>query len=191
MAKQKTQTIEWVDPKTIEANPDNPRYITEDDMNQLVQSIKEFPEMLEKRPIVVDRSSGTMIALGGNQRTRASILAGMKMVPVIDASEWSDDQKKRFIIADNVNQGAWDWDMLANQWDSTDLNDWGLSVFHVDEQELDNFFNGEEGEGDGKPSVGKLVLNFSEEELEKVTQMLDEYDGSHEQALLHYLGLDG
>lgn len=110
----------------IKSNPNNPRIIKDDKFQKLVKSITEFPEMLNLRPIVVNDD---MIVLGGNMRLKACKEAGLKQVPVIMASELTEEQQRRFIIADNVGYGEWDWSMLANEWDAVELGDWGLDVW--------------------------------------------------------------
>ena len=109
----------------IKGNPNNPRIIKDVKFKKLVNSIKEFPEMLEKRPIVVDEN---YMVLGGNMRTKACKQAGLKEVWVDVAKGWSSEQKAEFIIKDNSGFGEWDWDMLANEWDVDKLNDWGLDL---------------------------------------------------------------
>lgn len=118
--------------KEIRQNPNNPRVIRDEKFKQLVQSIKDFPEMLKARPIVVDP---TFMVLGGNMRLKACRAAGLKEVPVYIAT-WDEVQQKQFIIKDNVGYGEWDWDMLANEWDTTDLAEWGLDVWQP-ESEID------------------------------------------------------
>jgi hypothetical protein len=109
----------------VKANPNNPRVIKDDKFAKLVQSIKDFPKMLEIRPIVVNSD---MIVLGGNMRLRACKEAGLKEVSIIMAEDLTEEQQKEFIIKDNVSGGEWDWSMLANEWDSEDLDKWGLDV---------------------------------------------------------------
>ena len=109
----------------IKFNSNNPRTIKDIKFKKLVNSIKEFPEMLEKRPIVVDEN---YIVLGGNMRTKACKEAGLKEVWVDVVDNWSEEQKKEFIIKDNSGFGEWDWDILANEWDVDKLNDWGLDL---------------------------------------------------------------
>lgn len=113
-----------MDISLLKINPSNPRTIKDDKFKKLVQSVKEFPEMLEKRPIVVNKE---MIVLGGNMRLKACIEAGLKEVPVIVA-DWSEERQREFIIKDNVSGGEWDWDVLANEWDTNQLTDWGLDI---------------------------------------------------------------
>ncbi len=109
----------------IKNNPNNPRLIKDDKFKKLVKSIKEFPEMLEIRPIVVDKDN---IVLGGNMRLRACQEAGLKEVSIIKAEELTKKQQREFIIKDNVGFGEWDWDILANEWNKFEIQDWGLSL---------------------------------------------------------------
>jgi len=110
---------------SIKPNPDNPRFVKDSKFKKLVKSIKEFPEMLEKRPIIVDEN---MVVLGGNMRLKACKSAGLFEVWIDEATGWSDEKKKEFIIKDNVGFGEWDWDILANEWNPNDLEDWGLDL---------------------------------------------------------------
>ena len=110
--------------KTLKANPNNPRVIRDEKFKKLVKSIKEFPEMLEARPIVVNPD---MVVLGGNMRLKALREAGVEEAPVYIAS-WDEVKQRQFIIKDNVGYGEWDWDALANEWDEEELQDWGLEI---------------------------------------------------------------
>jgi hypothetical protein len=118
-------SIKIVDIKTVKPNPSNPRHIKDHKFTQLVKSIRHFPEMLQLRPIVVDADN---IVLGGNMRLKACIEAGLKEVPIIVASELTEEQQKEFIIKDNVGFGEWDWEQLANEWEIEQLSDWGLDL---------------------------------------------------------------
>ena len=109
----------------VKSNPNNPRIIKDDKFQKLVKSIKEFPEMLNIRPIVVNAD---MVVLGGNMRLKACKEAGIKEVAIIKADDLTDEQQKQFIIKDNVGFGEWDWENLANQWDENDLAEWGLDI---------------------------------------------------------------
>jgi ParB-like chromosome segregation protein Spo0J len=125
--------------REIKPNTNNPRFIKDDKFRKLVKSIKEFPEMLELRPIVVDSD---MIVLGGNMRLKACIEAGLTEVPILVADQLTEEQKKEFIVKDNVGFGEWDWDLLANEWDTDLLEEWGLDLNIEDK--LDNLDDGEE-----------------------------------------------
>jgi hypothetical protein len=109
----------------IKPNPNNPRIIKDDKFKKLVQSIKDFPQMLELRPIVIDENN---IVLGGNMRLKACQELGLKDVPTIYAKDLTEDQQKEFIIKDNVGFGEWNWDELANDWDEELLVEWGLDL---------------------------------------------------------------
>ena len=115
----------------VKLNPNNPRLIKDDKFKKLVQSIKDFTEMLNIRPIVVNQD---MIILGGNMRFKACKEAGLKEVPII-ITDLTEEQQKEFLIKDNVSGGEWDWDILANDWDVKKLEDWGLDGFPFEEEE--------------------------------------------------------
>lgn len=117
--------IEKVNITDVIMNPNNPRTIKDDKFKKLVKSIKEFPEMLEVRPIVVDDD---MVILGGNMRTKACISAGLKEVYIIKFSNLPEEKKKEFIVKDNVGYGEWDFDMLLEDYSKDQLLDWGLDV---------------------------------------------------------------
>jgi DNA modification methylase len=109
----------------VKTNPKNPRLIKDDKFKKLVKSIQDFPQMLEIRPIVVDENN---IVLGGNMRLKACKEAGLKEVYIVKADNLTEQQKDEFIVKDNVGFGEWDWDMLANEWDTDKLEEWGLDV---------------------------------------------------------------
>ncbi len=110
---------------SIKTNPKNPRLIKDDKFKKLVQSIKDFPEMLDIRPIVVNSD---MIILGGNMRFKACKEAGLKEVPIIIADNLTEEQQREFLIKDNTSGGEWDFEMLANEWDVDQLDAWGLDM---------------------------------------------------------------
>jgi len=123
--------MEIVKLSEVKLNPNNPRLIKDDKFKKLVQSIKDFPEMLNIRPIVVNQD---MIILGGNMRYKACKEAGIKEIPII-ITDLSEEKQREFLIKDNTSGGEWDWEVLANEWDSEQLESWGLDLpsFEVDE----------------------------------------------------------
>jgi ParB-like chromosome segregation protein Spo0J len=121
----KTETVKIGE---VKSNPNNPRIIKDDKFKKLVESVKTFPEMLNIRPIVVNSD---MVVLGGNMRLRACKEAGLKEIPIIKADTLTPEQQSEFIIKDNVSGGEWDWDMLANEWNTEELSDWGLDVPNI------------------------------------------------------------
>ena len=109
----------------IKLNESNPRFIKDDKFKKLVKSIKDLPQMLDIRPIVVNKD---MMVLGGNMRLKACVEAGLKEVPIIIADNLTKEQEKEFLIKDNVSGGEWDWDMIANEWNEVELIEWGLDI---------------------------------------------------------------
>lgn len=176
----------------LKLNPNNPRIIKDEKFKKLVTSIEEFPEMMEKRPMVcVTDVDGKIFPLGGNMRLKAIQELGMKSIPdswVMMADDWTEEKRKEFTIKDNVGFGEWNWDDLANEWDSEELQGWGLDVWIPEDIDLDEFF--EESEDDGGSKKGRIVLEYSEEEYDRVIAAFDKIDGSKEQIVWRFLNLD-
>lgn len=129
-----------IDIQKVIPNKNNPRYINDSKFDRLVKSIKDFPEMLEKRPIVIDEN---YMVLGGNMRLKACKKAGLKEIWIDQVLDWSEEKKNEFIIKDNSGFGEWDWDILLNEWEAKDLYDWGLDIPEIPlediEAEEDNY----------------------------------------------------
>ena len=154
----------------LKINPNNPQKFN--DLSKLENSIKEFPKMMQLRPLVYDPE--TMQVLGGNKRLICLQNLGHKEIPdtwVMSANELTEEEKHRFIIADNVGFGQWDWDILANEWDSAELNEWGLDVWQLYTNTDVNMVNsGDENdewvgmpEFESKESPLKIVISFQTE----------------------------
>ncbi|QDP64619.1 MAG: hypothetical protein GOVbin2006_30 [Prokaryotic dsDNA virus sp.] len=122
----------------IQSNKQNPRIIKEEKFKKLVQSIKEFPKMLEIRPIVVDENN---IILGGNMRFEASKEAGLTEVPVKVVKTLSEEEKQEFIIKDNLSFGEWDWNIIGNEWNENELGEWGMDVWQPDNIDFEPSLN--------------------------------------------------
>jgi len=135
--------MQWVKLTNVKPNPNNPRIIRDDKFAKLKQSIIDFPEMLEKRPLVCfTDTDGKLVVLGGNMRLKALSDIGAKELPVILADDWTEEQKAQFLIKDNVGFGEWDWEQLANEWDAEQLSEWGLDLPPMEvqiEAEEDNY----------------------------------------------------
>jgi DNA modification methylase len=139
----------------IKSNPNNPRVIKDDKFAKLVNSIKEFPKMMELRPMVVNSD---MVVLGGNMRLKALKEAGYKEVPnewVKSAESLTEEEQRRFIIADNVGFGEHDWDMLANEWDAVELEAWGLDIPSFETEEV---LEAEEDDFDATPPEEPITV---------------------------------
>ena len=160
--------IQRVNINTIKANPSNPRVIKDDKFKSLVKSIKDFPEMLELRPIVVNSEN---IILGGNMRLRACKEAGLTEVPIIYANSLDKDKQNEFIIKDNVGYGEWDWEMLANEWDTDLLADWGMEFpgFDVNADDLGTEFSLPDGD---KAPFQQMTFTLADEQAEQIKQAI-------------------
>lgn len=146
----------------IKTNPKNPRIIKDDKFKKLVQSLKDFPEMADVREVVVNKD---MVVLGGNMRLKAMKEAGWKEVPV-KVVDWTQEKQDQFIIKDNASFGDWDWDVLANEWDAHELDDWGI--------DLPGDFSGEDisipdNSPEGMQSI--VVVAYDDiQDLDKITE---------------------
>jgi len=137
--------MQLINIQEVKPNENNPRFIKDYKFKKLVKSIKEFPEMLKLRPIVVNSD---MVVLGGNMRLKACKEAGLKEVWVLKADDLTEKQQREFIVKDNVGFGEWDWDVLGNEWNTQQLEDWGMEVigFDVDEDDLSDSFSLPDGD---------------------------------------------
>ena len=126
--------MEKVKISKVVPNENNPRFIKDYKFKKLVKSIQDFPEMLKLRPIVVNKD---MVVLGGNMRLKACKEAGLKEVYILKADELTDEQQQEFIVKDNIGFGEWDWDILANEWDIKQLEEWGLDGFPFEDEVLE------------------------------------------------------
>src|SRR5690606_27873894 len=119
---------------TIKSNPNNPWVIKDDKYKKLVKSIKDFPKMMELRPMVINSDN---IVLGGNMRLKALKELGYKEVPkewIKSADDLTEDEQREFIIKDNIGFGEHDWEMLNAEWDLTELEEWGLDIVKIQEE---------------------------------------------------------
>ena len=187
--------MQKVDIKKIKPNPKNPRVIRDNKFTKLVESIKSFPQMLEKRPLVCFTDvDGSYVVLGGNMRLKASIEVGLKKIPIILADDWTEEQKNEFLIKDNISFGEWDWDELANTWDNEMLNEWGMDVWRSN-NDLGDFFgdddddNKEEDNNEDKSSKNTIVLEYTKDDYELVIDAFNKLDGSKEDIVYKLLGL--
>ena len=169
----------------VKSNPNNPRIIKDDNFQKLVKSIKEFPEMMEIRPIVVNDD---MIILGGNMRFKASKEAGLKEIPIIKVSGLSAEKQREFVIKDNVSGGEWDWDMLANEWNEIELGDWGLDIQNFNTSNVDYSDKNEEINVDDFENEMVIKLKFSENDYNLVREQLSKIASTPEQAVWKLLG---
>ena len=176
----------------LKSNPNNPRLIKDDKFKKLVTSLSEFPEMMEKRPMVcVTDADGKLYPLGGNMRLKALQELKYKEIPdawIMLADEWNEEKRKEFTIKDNVGFGEWDWDTLANEWNVEELSEWGLDIpnFELDEEKD---YSDKNKEIDTDEFSDKMTLKFevSQDEYEYILSELQKINASKETALLTLL----
>ena len=166
------------------SNPNNPRLIKDDKFKKLVKSIQDFPDMLNVRPIVVNKD---MVVLGGNMRLKAIKQAGIKEINV-DIVDWNEQQQKEFIVKDNVGYGEWDWNDLANNWDAEELTDWGLDIPNFNTEGFAD--KNKELSLDDVIDSMTITLKYTEDEYHIVKDALLKLASTPEQAVWKLLGND-
>jgi len=168
----------------VKVNPNNPRLIKDDKFAKLVQSIKDLPQMLEIRPIVVNSD---MVVLGGNMRLKACKEAGLKEVPIIIADNLTEEQQREFLIKDNVSGGEWDWGTLANDWEAEKLEEWGLDLqgFEVDADKLGTDFILPDG---GKAPFQQMTFTLADEQAEQIKNAIADIKATEEYKYCETMG---
>jgi hypothetical protein len=164
------------------ANPNNPRLIKDEKFKKLVKSIQDFPDMLNVRPIVVNKD---MIVLGGNMRLKAIKEAGHTEVAV-EIVDWTEDQQKEFIIKDNASFGEWDWSDLANNWDSDELTNWGIDIIgfsNVDD--LGEGFTLPDGD---KSPFQQMTFTLADEQATQLKNAIEEIKRTEEYKYVETMG---
>lgn len=168
----------------IKLNPNNPRLIKDDKFKKLVKSIQEFPEMLDIRPIVVNSD---MIILGGNMRFKACKEAGLKEIPIIVADNLTEEQQREFLIKDNTSGGEWDFEMLANEWDVEQLEEWGLDLvgFDVNAEDFDENFTLPDGD---KAPFQQMTFTLADEQAEQIKNAIADIKATEEYKYCETMG---
>lgn len=186
-----TRNVEWLDTSLLDVNegqmeglPKNPRSWTKDELNKLKKSLQETPELFEARPILAYDYDGRLLVLGGNMRLSAAKALGMAKVPVyVYPSDTPLEKLKEIVIKDNGAFGAWDWDMLANEWDALPLSEWGVPTWKVDAGlagELPSELDGQDLtpddlptlEGEDDVAVERIIIVYAPEYAEKLAEVI-------------------
>ena len=175
----------------IQGLPKNPRLIKDAKFEKLKKSIEDNPEMLGMREVLVYPHGSKFVIIGGNMRFQACKDLGFTEVPckVLD-KDTTAEQLRAITIKDNVGFGEHDWELLANEWDSVELEEWGLEVptYLTDSEiDLDSFF--EESNQEDKEQVFKIVLEYSEDDYNSVLEALKKHSGSKENIIANLLGV--
>ena len=177
----------------IKPNPKNPRLIKDNKFKQLVKSIQDFPEMMEKRPIVcVTDTDGKLYPLGGNMRLRALQELKYKDIPdawVTLADDWTAEQRNEFTIKDNVSYGEFDWDTLANEWDAEKLTEWGLDIPNFDGVGLSDEFGEAFSLPDGdKAPFQQMTFTLADEQAEQIKNAIADIKQTEEYKYAETMG---
>ena len=169
--------------QNIKPNPNNPRLIKDDKFKKLCQSIKDFPEMLELRPIVVNKD---MIILGGNMRYKAAKEIGLKEIPVT-ITDLTEDKQREFLIKDNTSGGEWDWEVLANEWNAEQLEEWGLDLvgFDLSSEEFGEDFSLADGD---KAPFQQMTFTLADEQAEQIKNAITDIKATEEYKYCETLG---
>jgi hypothetical protein len=168
----------------IKVNPSNPRIIKDEKFKKLVKSIQDFPEMSEIRPIVVNRD---MVILGGNMRFKAMKEAGWKDVPVIVADNLTPEQEREFLIKDNTSGGEWDWELIAQDWDASQLEEWGMDLpgFDLDSDKLGEEFTLPDGD---KAPFQQMTFTLADEQAEQIKNAIADIKQTEEYKYAETMG---
>ena len=175
----------------IKPNPNNPRLIKDDKFKKLVKSIEEFPEMMEKRPMVcVTDVDGKIYPLGGNMRLKALQELNYKEIPdswVLMADEWTEEQRREFVIKDNVGFGSWNWEELANGWDAEKLEEWGLDLpgFDIEADNLGDEFSLPDGD---KAPFQQMTFTLADEQAEQIKNAIADIKTTEEYKYCETMG---
>lgn len=188
--KQIKNIVQYRPVSEIKELPNNPRTISKEDFDRLKDSIIDNPEYFEGRPLILSNRTGELVVLAGNQRLRAAKAVGMKEVPTIVLPNLTEEKEKEIIIRDNVSNGRWDMELLANDFDLQDLADWGVDV-NID-AEFGNIKDRSEELGEDEinqilDSTGEIELSemndniiltvrLPEEKYEVTVKAMREYD---------------
>ena len=175
--------MEKVKISKVVPNENNPRFIKDSKFKKLVKSIQDFPEMLKLRPIVVNKD---MVVLGGNMRLKACKEAGLKEVYILKADELTDEQQQEFIVKDNVGFGEWDWDALGNEWNSVQLEDWGMDNWqNMDDIETSDDFSLPDGE---KEPFQQQTYTLADEQAEQIKNAIADVKKTEEYKYVETFG---
>jgi ParB-like chromosome segregation protein Spo0J len=158
----------------------NPRIIKDDDFQRLCTSIKANPDYFEARPLILSSRTGQLVIIAGNQRYEAAKHLGLKEVPTYLIGGLTEEREREIIIRDNVNNGQWDWDALANNWEAEELKDWGVDVPVFEDEPTGDDLIGDEK---NKPEILKITFTSQEQlqqaEIDIIELINRKYQGAY------------
>jgi hypothetical protein len=171
----------------IKPNPRNPRVIKDERFDKLCTSLREFPEMLEKRPLVCfTDTDGKFVVLGGNMRLKAAKEIGLKELPIVLADDWTAEQKDQFLIKDNIGFGEWNYDELAADWDVEQLEAWGLDIpEYISPDEFGEDFTLPDGD---KAPFQQMTFTLADEQAEQIKNAIADIKQTEEYKYAETMG---
>jgi hypothetical protein len=170
----------------IKPNPRNPRLIKDETFEKLCKSLTEFPEMLEKRPLVCFTDvDGKFVVLGGNQRLKAAQHVKLKQLPIVLCDDWTEEQKEMFLYRDNISAGSWEWETVS-EWGKEELKDWGEDLgFDVDSDELGTDFTLPDGD---KAPFQQMTFTLADEQAEQIKNAIADIKETEEYKYAETMG---
>ena len=171
-----------IDINLLKENPDNPRTISDAKFAQLIESVKNFPQMLEVRPIAFKTG---FVVLGGNMRLRACKAAGLKQVPAVDCSDMTEAQQREFVIKDNIGYGSWDWEAIQTDW--PEAEEWGLDIpgFDLDSNGLGTDFSLPDGD---KAPFQQMTFTLADEQATVIKNAINDIKATDEYKYAETMG---
>ena len=183
--------IEYIDIKLLKQNEANPRFINQEKLDDLKYSIRNFEDMMKIRPVIIDEDN---IILGGNMRYKASLSLGLTQIPVKRINGLTDEEKKEFIIKDNIHAGLWDAEKL-DAWDKEKIEEWGLyyDPIRISDEELNSHFINKDDEGGYQGYIDEdkkiLKLTYNEDMAQRVIEGLLDNGSTKEEGLKNLLDI--
>ena len=173
--------------KDIKLLDRNPRTIRDDDFKKLVQSIEANPDYFEARPLILSDRTGELVIIAGNQRYRAAKELKLKEVPTFLIKDLTEEREKEIIIRDNVSNGQWDFDVLANEWEVEQLEDWGLEVggFDINSDEYGEDFSLPDGD---KAPFQQMTFTLADEQAIQIQNAISDIKQSQEYKYAETMG---
>lgn len=176
--------MEYRNVKDLKKLPNNPRTIKDEHFKKLVKSIKENPDYFEARPIILSDRTGELIIIAGNQRYDAAKSLKLDKVPTFLMEGLTEEKEREIIIRDNISNGEWDYTILKSEWNSLELEDWGLELFN--KENLDEFFDTPGKYTEEKVNT-QIILNYVKEDYDQVIQWFNTIGKSKEEVVYNLL----
>jgi len=183
--KTTTHQVEYRAISELNELEGNPRTIKKDDFERLKKSLQDNQDYFEARPIILSDRTGKLVIIAGNQRYKAAKAIGLTEVPTVLLSGLSEEREREIVIRDNVENGEWDMDILANEWDTTDLKEWGAEINWNEQNIADN----DEIELDELSDEMELKIKLSSDDYRKVVDALRDIDENLSEAIKKVLNV--